>query len=345
MTSMRSVTPQTNATLARISSELRERNDFVLCGHVSPDGDCVGSQLALSHTLKALGKNVVCLAAEEAPADPSLAFLPGYDALVPAACFAGAARTFVALDVPTRARIGEAAAALLDSCDFSITVDHHASDAIMTELAYIEPGSASCTMLVWELCRLLLDVPPTTSALCAYTGLVTDTGGFQFQNTDRRAFEIAADMVACGADPSLVARNVLQNRSRASLALEARALSRMRFCAQGTCVVSWVTRSDMDELGAAKPDVEPLVNALRSLRGIEVAVMLREQGGEVRGSARAKAAADVASFARFFGGGGHVAAAGFTVRAPLDEAIARIELELERRFGAGATEAGEGVRP
>ena len=74
-----------------------------------------------------------------------------------------------------------------------------------------------------------------------------------------------------------------------------------------------------------------------SLRGIEVAVMLREQGGEVRGSARAKAAADVASFARFFGGGGHVAAAGFTVRAPLDEAIARIELELERCFGAGAS--------
>ena len=130
------VTPQTNTDLGAIAEALRSRDDFIICGHVSPDGDCLGSQLGLAAALKGLGKRVTCLLAKDEPIDERLGFLPGAAELVPAASFDGIARTFVAVDVPTRERIGEAAAALLEGCDLTVTVDHHAVDSTMTAVSY-----------------------------------------------------------------------------------------------------------------------------------------------------------------------------------------------------------------
>ena len=176
------VTPQTNTDLGAIAEALRSRDDFIICGHVSPDGDCLGSQLGLAAALKGLGKRVTCLLAKDEPIDERLGFLPGAAELVPAASFDGIARTFVAVDVPTRERIGEAAAALLEGCDLTVTVDHHAVDSTMTDLVYVDPDAASTTMLVWELAGLLGAERAGDVAQCCYTGLVTDTGRFQYQN-------------------------------------------------------------------------------------------------------------------------------------------------------------------
>ena len=172
------VTPQTNTDLGAIAEALRSRDDFIICGHVSPDGDCLGSQLGLAAALKGLGKRVTCLLAKDEPIDERLGFLPGAAELVPAASFDGIARTFVAVDVPTRERIGEAAAALLEGCDLTVTVDHHAVDSTMTDLVYVDPDAASTTMLVWELAGLLGAERAGDVAQCCYTGLVTDTGRY-----------------------------------------------------------------------------------------------------------------------------------------------------------------------
>ena len=129
------VTPQTNATLREIVRAIEDRDDFVLCGHVSPDGDCLGSQLALWHALRARGKNAACLLVKDDPTPASVSFLPGIDEMIPASLYAGSARTFIGLDVPTRERIGDAACAILDSCSYSITVDHHAAPARMCDFA------------------------------------------------------------------------------------------------------------------------------------------------------------------------------------------------------------------
>ena len=166
------VTPQTNTDLGAIAEALRSRDDFIICGHVSPDGDCLGSQLGLAAALKGLGKRVTCLLAKDEPIDERLGFLPGAAELVPAASFDGIARTFVAVDVPTRERIGEAAAALLEGCDLTVTVDHHAVDSTMTDLVYVDPDAASTTMLVWELAGLLGAERAGDVAQCCYTGLV-----------------------------------------------------------------------------------------------------------------------------------------------------------------------------
>lgn len=322
------VTSQTNTDLPALAAVLRKRDDFVICGHVSPDGDCIGSQLALMHVLRAIGKRATCLLAQDEPPDTQLSFLPGIDELVPAASYTGPAHTFIAVDVPTRARIGEAAAALRDACDLAITIDHHAVDTTMSDLVYVDPDIASTTMLVWELAGLLEAERPAAVALCAYTGLVTDTGRFQYQNTDAEALSAAASMVAAGADAAFVARNIFQNRSLASVRLEAYAIERMRFSVDGSLVLSWIDNDDFTRTGGSKADAEPIIDALRALQGVRVACMLRDQGDTVRGSLRAKDDTDVERIARAFGGGGHRAAAGFTLPGPIDDAIARVEREL-----------------
>ena len=338
-----SVTPQTNTTLPGLAVALGERDDFVICGHVSPDGDCIGSQLALMHALRSLGKRAVCLLAKDEPIDARLAFLPGADGLVPAALYDGPAATFVAVDVPMRDRMNSAAAHLLDACAFSATVDHHAYDERMTDLAYVDPASASTTMLVWELAGLMGAERGAELATCCYTGLVTDTGRFQYQNTDAAALAAASAMVAAGADAAGVAREIFQSRSLPSVELEALAVERMRFGADGGWALSWVMRDDFEATGAVKADAEPLIDALRSLRGVRVACMLRDQGDSVRGSFRAKDGTDVAALARTLGGGGHRAAAGFTVSGPMEAAVGRISALLDEAL-AGTPDDAEGER-
>ena len=313
-------TPQTNSTLAEIAQVVRENDNFVICGHVSPDGDCLGSQLALWHALQKIGKHSTCLLVRDEPIGVSLGWLPGVEDMVPACAFDGECDVFIGVDVPTRERIGEAVT-VLDRANTSITIDHHASRETMCEHVYVDPDSASASILVWELVKLLCDEPPLDSALCAYTGVVTDTGGFRFQNSDEHAFAAASELIAYGVDPALVATSVFQNRTMASLKLEALVIERMKVVSGGEGAISWITASDMEALGAVKADAEPLVDAVRSLSGTRVACILREQDGKIRGSLRAKDDTDVSALARELNGGGHRAAAGLTLDMPLDEAV------------------------
>lgn len=327
------VTPQTNVTLAELAGLMRGCDDFVICGHVSPDGDCFGSQLALYHALTAMGKRAACVLVRDEEPAASLAFMPGMGLMVPAASYDGACKTFVGVDVPTRERIGEDACALLDRADVSITIDHHASAVAMCQHVYVDPDAAAAAMLVWDLAKLLVDEPPADCALCAYVGLVTDTGGFRFQNSDSRAFDVAAELVAYGVDPAMVATNVFQNRSMASLKLEALTIDRMQLLGDGRASLSWVSEDDLARFGADKADVEPLVDIVRALDGVLVACMLRDQDGQVRGNLRSKDDTDVSALARELGGGGHKAAAGFTLDMPMSEAVEFMKPRLAALFG------------
>lgn len=335
------VTPQTNTTLAAIAEELLTRDDIVICGHVSPDGDCIGSQLALMNALCSLGKRVTCVLADAEPSvDESFSFLPGFDKLVRAADYDGPVGVFIGVDVPTVQRIGDAAR-LHEKAEFTVTVDHHAVDSTMADLVYVDPDAAAAAKLVWELAGLLMNERDAAVATCAYTGLSTDTGRFQFQNTDAAAFDAASQMVAAGADPAGIAREVFQNRRLASIELEARAIEHMRLGADGRVAISWISRTDFEEFGAAKSDAEPLIDILRSIRGVRVACMLREQGDVVRGSLRAKDDTDVSVLARCYGGGGHKAAAGFTLDMPLSEAVEKVLPEIEALLNEAECVEGE----
>lgn len=323
------VTLQTNTTLEAIAEALLAHDDFCICGHVSPDGDCLGSQLGLARALRKAGKRVTCLLARREPIDVAFSFLPGADELVYAADYDGPCEAFVAVDVPMPARLGDAAE-VQKRASFTVTIDHHAVDSVMSQLSYTDPDAASTTMLVWRTVEAMGVGLDADIATCAYTGLMTDTGSFQHQNANAEAFELGARMVAAGADPAFIAQQVCQNRSVASLELQRLAIAHMRLLGEGAIALSWISRADMEEFGAVKSDAEPLIDILRSLRGVSLACILREQDGEVRGSFRSKDGTDVAAIAREFDGGGHKAAAGFTLHCSLAEAIDMVSARLLR---------------
>ena len=157
---------------------------------------------------------------------------------------------------------------------------------------------------------------------------MTDTGRCQHGHTDAAAFKGACEMVAAGARPGEIAREFYQNRSLASIELEGRTVSHMCLSGDGEAVLSWLSLADFAECGAVKADAEPMIDLLRSLRGVRVACMLREQDGEVRGSFRSKDDTDVAAIAGEFGGGGHKAAAGFTIHDDLRGAVETVARRL-----------------
>ncbi len=321
----------TNTTLADIAEALLQAKSVVISGHVNPDGDCLGSQLALQHALKALGKDVVIVLGLDEPLPLELCFLPGSQAFIPARNYVGDVETFVAVDASTPERLGDSDA-LRTKATHTITVDHHSVDEAMSDLSYTDPDVAATAVLVWEIVKLLPVTISPEIATCTMTGLVTDTGSFQYQNTDYAAFVAASEMVQAGADPALIARNVYQNKSLASILLERALINHLRLLDGGRIGFSWVSDEEMKECHAEKPDAEHLINVVRSIAGVQVACVLRDKGYEVRGSLRAKDETDVAAFARTFGGGGHRAAAGFTIHDGLPVAIPLVEEGLLKAF-------------
>lgn len=317
------VSPQTNTTLEAIAHVIGQHHSFALCGHVNPDGDCMGSELALAHALKFLNKEVICLLAKDEPLDENFLSLPGASDCIPASHYHETPEVFIAVDVPTRDRTG-LAAVIAKKAQLRITLDHHASEEVMSEFNFVEPQAASASMIIWELIKHLDAVNPD-SAQCALCGLVTDTGKFSYQNTSAKAFLFASEMMQAGADPASINRAFFQNRSIPSLRLEQIMLDRMQFKHDGQFAFSHLYLKDFEQCGASKPDAEMLIDILRDIRGVRVALILREaEQNEVRGSLRAKDDSDVAQIARFFDGGGHKAAAGFTFYGSIDQAIQQV---------------------
>ncbi len=314
------ITPQTNITLAEMAERLKAFSSFAICGHVNPDGDCLGSELALAHALKSQGKSVVCLLAKPEPIPHNLKFLPGSEWLVyPDSC-TETPECFIGVDVPTADRLGEAAE-VLKKASASFTIDHHASETTYAEQVYVDPDSPSASMIVWELVSKM-SAQSKEAAQCALTGVITDTGRFAHQNTTPGAFLAAASMMEQGADPTIIAREFFQNRRVQSIRLEQVMFSHMRLSQNGTFAHSWLSNADFAECDAVKADAEPFIDSLRDIEGVRVALILKENSdGTVRGSLRAKDSTNVAQIAKHYGGGGHVAAAGFTYKGSLEDAV------------------------
>ena len=330
------VTPQTNVTLDEFAEALGRYDSFALCGHVSPDGDCLGSALALMHALRAMGKKATCILAKPDAVEKSFLFLPGADELVPACDFDDDVDAFIACDVPTLERLVDGAC-VHARAKAHFTIDHHAVDSCIAEYNYVDPDAPATGMLVWQLIAAMGVEPSQAMAQCCYLALMTDTGRFQFQNTSPEAFELAGEMVRAGAQPAACSREIYQRRTRASLGLEGVMLDNMQVSKSGAWALSHARLSDFERLGAVKADAEPLIDVLRSLDGIQVACMLREQEDVVRGSLRAKGDdIDVAALAQRIGGGGHKAAAGFTFKGSIDEALAQMPALLDGLFEGGA---------
>lgn len=298
---------------------LKNAHSIAICGHVNPDGDCLGSVLGLALGLRSLGYSVTpLLATRDNP--KTYDFLPGHEDLMPACEYHANPDVFIMVDVPNTQRAGDGEY-VFKRAKKTMVIDHHQGDGEFADVAYIDTTAAAVGMLIWDfLAQAGAELSPDI-ATCCYTALVTDTGKFQFQNADARALDAAASMARAGAVPSDIAAQVYQRRSWAALQLEALVIQRIERLFDGKVALSWIQESDLKQLNASKDDGDSLIDAIRVLDGAEIAVMLRDQGSIVRGSIRSKTDWDVAAIAEKMNGGGHKAAAGFTLHKSLEDAL------------------------
>lgn len=302
----------------------------VLLGcHVNPDGDTLGSALALALALRAAGKQAEVVCADPVPRP--YRFLPGSDTLrhtVPA----GAYDLGVILDCDGPKRLGSVLPAFRQ-VPFLIEVDHHPGTERFGQLVVVDTTAAATAEPLFTLLKLGGFALTAAIATCLYVAILTDTGSFRFANTTGRALRLAAELVACGAHPGEIAEQVYASRSFASVALLGRALASLQRSDAGALAWAHLTPRDFTETGSGDADTEGIVHHLRDIEGVRVAALFRQIDGKVRVSLRSREPVNVAAVARVFGGGGHRLAAGCTLAAPLDDAERRVLDEARKALG------------
>jgi phosphoesterase RecJ-like protein len=307
--------------MAGVVDAIRDHDRFVLTTHENPDGDALGSLLAMKLALDQIGKDTVMVLRSDAP-------LPGEYAFMPLAELRRrwpedvAERVLLALDCANESRIADPE--VLGRVPLSINVDHHHDNTRFGELNLVIADASSTGEVLRDLFREL-DVTLTPSiAEALYIALVTDTGRFQYTNTTPKALRLAAELVEAGADVHRVFQDVYESVQFAKLKLLARALERAQVYEGGRIVVSYLLRTDFSDVGAAEPYSEGIIDFLRAVEGADMAVLIREpprqDGPARRVSLRASVdELDVSAIARKSGGGGHRQAAGFSSEASIDE--------------------------
>lgn len=217
-----------------------------------------------------------------------------------------------------------------------VNVDHHVSGRAFADVNWIDVDACAVAEMVYRLAQAA-DVALTREmAMCLYAGVLTDTGSFCYQGTDVHAFELARDLVARGADPAQIARDIYFSNPLSKMMLLGAALSNLR--RDGRLAWLWVTHADMQRTDAAEEDCEGIVNYAIGISGVEAAVLLRElPDRRVRLSLRSKGKLDVARIASGFGGGGHLHAGGCTLDGPLSAATDQILETMRRELATDAS--------
>jgi len=303
------------------ASALTDMRHVCVCSHVDPDGDAIGSVLGAIHILDSLDIEAIPTLADDRPAPSTYAFLPGFDRFVKAS-EVGPIDGFLALDTPILDRLGDAQG--LTKNTTVLAIDHHPDHQRFADHSLVDPSRAAVGQMLWDLLEILDVTPNRDIASCLYTALLTDTGRFQYSNTDADVLRTAAAMVEAGADVNNIFQHVYETRSLGAITLAGRVMSRISTANQDRVAYSWVTTVDYADTGAIPSEAENLVDVIRALVGIEIAFFIRVEPDACRISLRSKSGYDVGSVARRFGGGGHMAAAGLTFPGTMEEAIAAL---------------------
>ncbi len=317
-----------------IVAALRAGRRFLVASHVTPEGDTIGSQLALCLALQDMGKSVV--AYNQDPIPRNIRFLPYAENIVnqidPEATFDAA----IVVDSADLSRVGPAFGAVLPRCGTLINVDHHKTNTGFGDLCFNDPNASATGEVVY---RLLKAIPVTITheiAVNLYVTILTDTGSFHYTNSTPEAFRIAGELVSLGVRPWSVAEKIYESNPAARLRLLARVLDTLEVPPPGTIASITVTRAALEAAGCTADLTDGFINFPRSIEGVEVAIMYREEGpGLYKVSFRSRGNVDVAAIASQFGGGGHRNAAGCVVAGSLAEVKAKVQAVAAARIVTG----------
>ncbi len=318
----------------QIKALVEKAAKIVITGHERPDGDCIGSEVALCSILREAGRNVQVVNADPPPARYQYLNLGGMVRQALPNEQLAADLVFV-LDATDLRRLGRLKKEHFGAAQI-VNIDHHLFNPNFGHINWVDTKAAATGELIWRLAACCEWKAPFLALQALYTALVTDTGQFSYSNTTPRVLRMAAEMVEHGVDPEALWQRVYLNRSRPELALDARARASLECFAEGRICAIALTHEDFLATGTGPEHTEELAGVPRTLAGVQLALFFYEidAGRQTKVSVRTNRGLDACALAQKFGGGGHKQAAGCTIPAKLPEAKARFIAEALRMVEA-----------
>ena len=319
--------------LTRAVDAVAGASSVALACHVWPDGDALGSTLALHHLARANGKVSVASWPDPQQVAPHYAFLPGLDQVTKVADFPSEPEVMVTFDCGSIDRLGSLVPAARAAREL-VVIDHHATNTCYGTINLVDADAAATAVVVRQLAGRLGWALTRDAALCIYTGLVTDTGRFQYSNTTPEVFALAEELAGFDLPIAFLTRELFEKHRFAYLRLVADVLARAELDGGLGLVTAWVTREDLDRHGVTLDETEGLIDLVRRTAEAGVAMVAKESPDGVRVSLRAVDGTDVGELATALGGGGHRFASGFVWQGTVAEAAGAVRRALsEQRSG------------
>ncbi len=315
--------PPSDQVWQQAIEEIGRAQRIGIVGHVRPDGDALGSMIALSLAARGAGKEAVASFGEPFALGEEFRFLD-QTVLVPPTDFPGDLDLAIVCDTGVLDRVGSVGPAI-QGADRVLVIDHHVTSGTIGDVRLVDPHAAATTQLVFELLQRLGWEITRPIAEALYCGLVTDTGRFQYSSTSPAVHRMAADLLAAGVEPAPIGRRLYEEAPFGYFTVVSRVLGRARLEEGAGLVWTTLLREDLREAGISWEAADALIDLVRLAREAGVACLLKEtKPGVLKGSLRSRGAVDVAEIAAAFGGGGHRNAAGFTSELGVDDTIGRI---------------------
>lgn len=301
-----------------------------IASHLNPDGDNLGSLAAMYLALKNYGKNVYMIENDEIPV--AQRFLPGLNEAVKSSELKGKPDLFITLDCADLERIGEDAMKLFLSAEKTINIDHHKTNTNFADINIVDFNAPATGEILYKVLKDSDIELNREIATCIYEAISSDTGSFKYDSVRKSTFIAASELLDYDIDINEIAINLYQNRSIEKTNLLIHAMNSLEFYADNK--IAFVTLSDDDirNFNASKSDADGIVEFIRDISTVEIAIFLKDKKDSVKLSLRSKTKVDATKIASYFGGGGHIRAAGATINLPFTEAKKKVielaEMEL-----------------
>jgi len=311
-------------SIKQIAEALQKYDNFVITAHVDPEPDALGSELAVIELLKALKKRAVIINDEPVPEEYT--FFEGVSHIRYKFAKNMQYDAAIVLDCPNTARTGKVRS-LLENTEYIVNIDHHISNEKFGNLNWVNP-EASCTAEMIYMLYKFMDVEMSKKvALYIYTAILTDTGSFNYSNTSGVTHEIVSELIGYGIKPYEISRHVYGNKNFQDVKLLGDVISTLKLALNGRFAYMVCTQRTLKKNKSAASATQDFVNVARSVKGVLIAVMIREESGKrnsYRVSLRSRGSVSVNRLALRFGGGGHKYAAGCTIKGSLASVIRRL---------------------
>ena len=313
------------STLDNILEQINKAESIVILTHENPDGDAIGTGLALYNALKQYGKNPDIIIPEY---PRNFSFLPGTEEIKKES---EVKKYDLAISVDCATiKMLNGFSNYFEDAKVKISIDHHSTNTMFGDYNYVSPEAPACAqVLIVMLEYFKIDITKEIGT-CILTGIITDTGGFKYSGVTAETFEFVAGLMNKGINVSKIYRKVLQTKTRANFELNRIAADRLEFLEDGKVAFTYITKEDEEKVSAESGDHEGIVETGRDIEGVEVSVFIRQTDKGCKVSMRSNEYVNVSDICLLLGGGGHIRAAGVTMQCTIEQAKEKILMHVRK---------------